>query len=56
MVRPGRQDASSTGLMGSDRTCQTVPLSGSARSASATGITVEPTGGSPRPRPQRPWP
>ncbi|MFE5393297.1 anti-sigma factor domain-containing protein [Streptomyces sp. NPDC056568] len=37
------------GLMDSDRTRQTVPLSGSANSASAVGITVEPAGGSARP-------
>lgn len=37
------------GLMDSDRTRQTVTLSGSANSASAVGITVEPAGGSPRP-------
>ncbi|MEV5322426.1 anti-sigma factor [Streptomyces sp. NPDC052687] len=37
------------GLMDADRTHQAVPLSGSANSASAVGITVEPAGGSARP-------
>ncbi|MEU6688206.1 anti-sigma factor [Streptomyces sp. NPDC046832] len=37
------------GLMDTDRTLQTVSLSGSANSASAVGITVEPAGGSDRP-------
>ncbi|MFD8222919.1 anti-sigma factor [Streptomyces massasporeus] len=37
------------GLMDSDRTRQTVTLSGSANSASAVGITVEPAGGSAQP-------
>ncbi|MBX9362252.1 anti-sigma factor [Streptomyces sp. WAC04114] len=37
------------GLMDTDRTRQTVALSGSANSASAVGITVEPAGGSDRP-------
>ncbi|MER7577127.1 anti-sigma factor [Streptomyces sp. NPDC126514] len=39
----------SAGLMDADRTDQAVTLSGSANSASAVGITVEPAGGSPRP-------
>ncbi|MGW0916571.1 anti-sigma factor [Streptomyces sp. NPDC002784] len=39
----------SAGLMDADRSDQAVTLSGSASSASAVGITVEPTGGSPRP-------
>ncbi|MFD5742606.1 anti-sigma factor [Streptomyces massasporeus] len=37
------------GLMDTDRTRQTVALSGSANSASAVGITVEPAGGSDHP-------
>jgi anti-sigma-K factor RskA len=39
----------SAGLLDTDRTDQAVVLAGSANSASAVGITVEPAGGSPRP-------
>ncbi|WP_320783521.1 anti-sigma factor [Streptomyces sp. CRN 30] len=39
----------SAGLMDADRTDQAVVLAGSANSASAVGITVEPAGGSDRP-------
>jgi anti-sigma-K factor RskA len=39
----------SAGLLDADRTDQAVVLAGSANSASAVGITVEPAGGSPRP-------